>query len=188
MRHYYPALNAFAIILFCFGLMLLPPLALSWLLHDGAETAYDEALLITAAIGLVLWQSTRHGKGELSNRDAFLLVAMVWTLRPAFAAAPLVLQIPGLSWTGAYFEAVSGLTTTGATVLSDLDKLPPSINFWRGELVWLGGMGLIVLAVAVLPMLGIGGRQMFKAETPGPMKDSKLTLSLIHISEPTRPY
>ncbi|MBK6973884.1 MAG: TrkH family potassium uptake protein [Sterolibacteriaceae bacterium] len=175
MRHYYPALNAFAIILFCFGLMLLPPLALSWLLHDGAEAAYDEALLITAATGLVLWQSTRHGKGELSNRDAFLLVAMVWTLLPAFAAAPLVLQIPGLSWTDAYFEAVSGLTTTGATVLSDLDKLPPSINFWRGELVWLGGMGLIVLAVAVLPMLGIGGRQMFKAETPGPMKDSKLT-------------
>ncbi|MGB7988211.1 MAG: TrkH family potassium uptake protein, partial [Candidatus Methylophosphatis roskildensis] len=79
MRRYYPVLNAFGIILFCFGLMLLPPLALSWLLHDGAEAAYDEALLITAAIGLVLWQSTRHGKGELSNRDAFLLVAMVWT-------------------------------------------------------------------------------------------------------------
>jgi hypothetical protein len=79
------------------------------------------------------------------------------------------------SFTDAYFEAMSGLTTTGATVFSSLDTLPPSINLWRGMLVWLGGMGLIVLAVAVLPLLGIGGRQMFKAETPGPMKDSSLT-------------
>ena len=175
MRRYYPVIHAFGIILFCFGLTLLPPVALSWWLRDGAESAYDEALLITLVSGLVMWQWTRRGKGELSNRDAFLLVVMVWTLLPAFAAAPLVLHIPDLSWTDAYFEAVSGLTTTGATILSDLDKLPPSINFWRSELVWLGGMGLIVLAVAVLPMLGIGGRQMFKAETPGPMKDSKLT-------------
>jgi trk system potassium uptake protein TrkH len=79
------------------------------------------------------------------------------------------------SFTDAYFEAVSGLTTTGATVFEGLDDLPVSINFWRCQLVWLGGMGLIVLAVAILPLLGIGGRQMFKAETPGPMKDSKMT-------------
>jgi trk system potassium uptake protein TrkH len=108
-------------------------------------------------------------------RDGFLMVVMVWALLPVFACLPFILFNCTLSFTDAYFEAMSGLTTTGATVLSGLDTLPPSINLWRGMLVWLGGMGLIVLAVAVLPLLGIGGRQMFKAETPGPMKDSSLT-------------
>ena len=102
------------------------------------------------------------------------MVALVWTVLPVFAALPLIFYLDA-SFTDAYFEAVSGLTTTGATVFSELDKLPVSINFWRTQLVWLGGMGLIVLAVAILPLLGIGGRQMFKAETPGPMKDSKMT-------------
>jgi trk system potassium uptake protein TrkH len=101
-------------------------------------------------------------------------VALVWTVLPVFAALPLMIQLHA-SFTDAYFEAVSGLTTTGATVFSGLDQLPVSINFWRTQLVWLGGMGLIVLAVAILPLLGIGGRQMFKAETPGPMKESKMT-------------
>jgi trk system potassium uptake protein TrkH len=102
------------------------------------------------------------------------MVVMVWALLPVFACLPFVFHLHA-SFTDAYFEAMSGLTTTGATVFSSLDTLPPSINLWRGMLVWLGGMGLIVLAVAVLPLLGIGGRQMFKAETPGPMKDSSLT-------------
>jgi len=100
---------------------------------------------------------------------------LVWAALPAFAALPLLYSIPGLSFTDAYFETSSGLSTTGATVLTGLDALPPSINLWRHFLNWLGGMGIIVLAVAILPMLGIGGRQIFKAETPGPMKDSKLT-------------
>ena len=112
---------------------------------------------------------------QLTVRDGFLLVVLTWTALPALATLPLLLYIPSLSFTDAYFEAVSGLTTTGATVLSGLDALPYSINFWRMSLVWLGGMGLIVLAVAVLPLLGVGGRQIFKAEAPGPMKESKLT-------------
>jgi trk system potassium uptake protein TrkH len=94
---------------------------------------------------------------------------------PAFATLPLLLYLPELSFTDAYFETVSGLTTSGATVLADLDKLPPSINLWRTQLVWMGGMGVVVLAVAILPLLGVGGAQVFKAETPGPMKDTKLT-------------
>ena len=102
-------------------------------------------------------------------------MSLVWTVLPAFATLPLMFYISGLSFTDAYFETVSGITTTGATVLANLDQLPPSINFWRCELVWLGGMGLIVLAVAILPLLGVGGMQLYKAETPGPMKDSKLT-------------
>jgi len=102
-------------------------------------------------------------------------VALVWTVLPAFATLPLLFYLPGLSFTDAYFETVSGLTTTGATVLSGLDALPPSINIWRTFLIWIGGMGVIVLAVAILPLLGVGGSQMYKSETPGPMKDTKLT-------------
>jgi trk system potassium uptake protein TrkH len=153
---------------------MLVPLLFSHAIGDGAESAYDEALLLSLATGAGLWWSARHEKHELKVRDGFLLVVMVWSLLPVFACLPLIFQLQ-LSFTDAYFEAMSGLTTTGATVISGLDSLPPSINLWRGMLVWLGGMGLIVLAVAVLPLLGIGGRQMFKAETPGPMKDSNLT-------------
>src|SRR5574340_1194136 len=94
---------------------------------------------------------------------------------PAFATMPLLMMLPNLSFTDAYFETMSGMTTTGSTVLTGLDYLPPAINVWRHELNWLGGLGIIVLAVAVLPLLGIGGRQLFKAETPGPMKDAALT-------------
>jgi len=108
-------------------------------------------------------------------RDGFLLVAFTWTLLPAFATLPLMLYLPQLSFTDAYFETVSGLTTSGATTLAGLDQLPPSINIWRTQLVWMGGMGVVVLAVAILPLLGVGGAQVFKAETPGPMKDTKLT-------------
>ncbi len=99
----------------------------------------------------------------------------MWSVVPAFATIPLLLQIPGLTFTDAYFEAVSGMTTSGATVLSGLDSLEPSVNIWRTLLVWIGGMGIIVLAVAILPLLGVGGSQLFKAESPGCMKDTKLT-------------
>ncbi|MBA3032026.1 MAG: TrkH family potassium uptake protein [Gammaproteobacteria bacterium] len=171
---FYPLLRVFGVLLIGFSLTLLVPLILSWWWHDGATAAYDEAFVLTFGSGLGLWWMARHQKDELKIRDGFLMVVMVWVLLPAFACLPLILQL-NLSFTDAYFEAVSGLTTTGATVLANIDTLPPSINLWRGMLVWLGGMGLIVLAVAVLPLLGIGGRQMFKAETPGPMKDAQLT-------------
>jgi trk system potassium uptake protein TrkH len=132
-------------------------------------------MLWTFSAGVLMWLLTRHHKGELSIRHGYLLVVAMWTAMPAFATIPLLMMIPNLSFTDAYFETMSGITTTGATVLTGLDFLPPAINVWRHELNWLGGLGIIVLAVAVLPMLGIGGRQLFKAETPGPMKDSALT-------------
>jgi len=133
------------------------------------------AMVWTAAAGVLMWMLTRRHKGELSIRHGYLLVVGMWTAMPAFATIPLLLMIPGLSLTDAYFETMSAMTTTGATVLTGLDNLPPAINVWRHELQWLGGLGIIVLAVAVLPLLGIGGRQLFKAETPGPMKESALT-------------
>ena len=174
MRSLYPVLHVLSLVILIFGLTMLVPLAVSWGLRDGAERAFDEAILLTLAVGALLGYVTRKSKRDLRIRDGFLMVALVWTVLPAFAAVPLIVQLD-LSFTDAYFETVSGLTTTGATILTGLDDLPVSINFWRTQLVWLGGMGLIVLAVAVLPLLGIGGRPMFKAETPGPMKDSKMT-------------
>jgi len=176
INHLRSVARVFARLLIIFAGTMLLPLAASWLLDDGAQFAYDEGVLITLLCGLALWWWTRRHRGELQIKDGFLLVVMTWTLLPAFATLPLVIYFwPDLSFTDAYFETVSGITTTGATVLVGLDKLPYSINLWRAELVWLGGMGLIVLAVAILPLLGVGGRQMFKAEAPGPMKESKLT-------------
>ena len=172
---YGPLAQTLGLIIMIFGLSLVFPAAISHLLGDGAESAYDEALLGTVACGAILWLIARDHRGELQVRDGFLLVTLAWTVLPAFATLPLLLLLPELSFTDAYFEAVSGLTTSGATTLSDLDRLPPSINIWRTQLVWMGGMGVMVLAVAILPLLGIGGAQMFKAETPGPMKDTKLT-------------
>lgn len=168
-------LHVFASVLLLFGATMLLPLGVSWWMQDGAQLAYDEALLITMVCGAFLWVSTRAHRRELRVRDGFLLVAMVWALLPAFGAIPLLVYLPALSFTDAYFEAVSGLTATGATVLAGLDHLPASINLWRTEMHWIGGLGIIVLAVAILPLLGIGGRQLFRAETPGPMKDTRLT-------------
>ncbi|WP_374682148.1 potassium transporter TrkG, partial [Accumulibacter sp.] len=174
MQRFYPVVRVLSLVILMFGLTMLVPLGVSWFLDDGAFASFDEAVLLTIATGLGLWYVTRRETRDLTIRDGFLMVALVWTLLPIYAALPLVLQL-GLSFTDAYFEAVSGLTTTGATVLTGLDDLPVSINLWRTQMVWLGGMGLIVLAIAILPLLGIGGRQMFKAETPGPMKDTKMT-------------
>ena len=168
-------LHVFGLITLIFGITMALPLGVSRWLDDGASAGFDRAIAITAAAGAVTWLSTLRYRRELEIRDAFLLVAMVWAVLPAFAALPLHSAIDGLSATDAYFEAVSGITATGATVLSGLDHLPPSINVWRTQMHWMGGMGLIVLAVAILPLLGVGGRQLFKAETPGPMKDSRLT-------------
>lgn len=168
-------LNFLGRVIMLFAGYLAVPLGFSLLLDDGAAHAYDEAIVATLLAGGLLWLATRHQREELQVRDGFLLVVLVWTVLPVFAALPLLIQIPGLSFTDAYFEATSGLTASGATVLSGLDTLPPSLNLWRGFMVWLGGMGVIVLAVAIMPLLGVGGSQLYKAETPGPMKDTKLT-------------
>jgi trk system potassium uptake protein TrkH len=158
-----------------FAASMLVPLAFSWLYADGAQRAYFMTMAITLAAGATMWGATLRGGRELQMRDGILLVALVWTVLPVFATLPLTLLLRDLSFTDAYFEAVSGLTASGATVLSGLDQLPPSLNIWRGFMIWLGGMGVIVLAVAILPLLGVGGSQLFKAETPTPMKDTKLT-------------
>jgi trk system potassium uptake protein TrkH len=133
------------------------------------------AALINGFVGLGLATATRRFRRELKPRDGFLLVSLSWALMSASASVPFMIAMPGMTFTDAYFEAMSGLTTTGSTVLNHLDDLPQSINLWRHLLHWVGGIGIIVLAVAVLPLLGVGGMQLYKAETPGPVKDEKLT-------------
>ena len=158
-----------------FGLLYLLPIAWSLAVRDGAVIDFVAAGLINVLVGLAAAAATRRYRRELKPRDGFLLVTLSWALMSASAAIPLMIALPDLSFTDAYFEAVSGLTTTGSTVLNDLDNLPQSINLWRHLLHWVGGIGIIVLAVAVLPLLGVGGMQLYKAETPGPVKDEKLT-------------
>ena len=175
MNRLFAVVNVLGKMVLVFGLTMLIPLGLALWGNDGARFAFEESILITMGCGLLMWLATRRYKRELQTRDGFLLVVLVWSVLPVFAMLPLLFCLPELNLSMAYFEAVSGLTATGGTVLSGLDALPPSINLWRGEIVWLGGMGLIVLVVAILPLLGVGGRQMLNAEIPGPMKENKLT-------------
>ncbi len=167
-------LNVLGMMLGVFSLTYALPILTSFIYADSTASDFMLAMVMTLGGGALLWLVTRRYKGVLSVRDGYLLVVTMWTTMPAFATLPLLLVVNGLSFTDAYFETMSGITTTGATVLTGLDALPPAINLWRHELNWLGGMGIIVLAVAILPLLGVGGRQLYKAETPGPMKDSAL--------------
>jgi trk system potassium uptake protein TrkH len=171
----FAVLHLLSMVLMLFAAYMLLPLGASLILADGAHGAYLWSVGATFAAGAALWAVTRRARRELQVRDGFLLVALVWAVLPAFGTLPLLVQLPGLSFTDAYFEAASGLTASGATVLSGLDYLAPSLNLWRGFMIWLGGMGVVVLAVAIMPLLGVGGSQLFKAETPTPMKDTKLT-------------
>jgi trk system potassium uptake protein TrkH len=124
---------------------------------------------------LALAAITHKHQRELKTKDGFLLVNMVWLVLPAYAALPLMFLVPEITWFKAYFEAMSALTATGATALTGLEHLPVSVNIWRCFLQLIGGLGIMLLVVAVLPMLGLGGMQLYKTETPGPMKDTKFT-------------
>ncbi len=170
-----PVANVLGRLLSIFSLAYLMPIAAAIFYEDGTTAEFVAAMIISLGGGLMLYGVTRSHYRELKPRDGFLLVSTVWALMAAIATIPLLLVYDTMSFTDAFFETMSGLTTTGSTIMTDLDHAPPAINIWRHELNWLGGMGIIVLAVAVLPLLGVGGMQLYKAETPGPMKDSKLT-------------
>ena len=163
-------------LLMLFSLILFLPVIVSLIYQDGATLSFVHAGIITFAIGAGVYLPLRRHKKDLRTRDGFLITALFWIVLGLFGSIPLLLsEFPDLSVTDAVFESISGLTTTGATVISNLDSLPESILFYRQLLQWVGGIGIIVIAVAILPMLGIGGMQLYRAETPGPVKDSKLT-------------
>lgn len=171
----FPVVTVLGFAVSLFSVAFLVPLVYAFVTGEPTVDAFATGFLVTFLVGIAAHFLTRRFKRELQPRDGFLLVSAVWSLIPAFSTIPLILFFDDLSFTDAYFETVSGLTTTGATVLTGLDNMPASINIWRHLLSWIGGMGILVLAVAILPLLGVGGSQVFKAETPGPMKDSKLT-------------
>jgi trk system potassium uptake protein TrkH len=157
-----------------FGALMLTCLITSYLHDDGATQAFLDSASIAFFSGALMFFSTLKMPKKLSRQAGFLLVAMTWSLSPMLCTLPLLIALPNMTFIDAYFETMSGLTTTGATVMSGLDNLPMSLNLWRHELNWIAGMGIIIFAVAILPMLGIGGMQLFKAETPGSVKESDL--------------
>ncbi|NIM28219.1 MAG: potassium transporter [Gammaproteobacteria bacterium] len=164
------------LLLCLFSISMLPPMLVSWWYDDGAFNGFLDAFLVILVSGLALWLPVRRHRRELRLRDGFVIVFMFWVALGLSGSLPLLVsKIADMSVTDAVFESISGLTTTGATVIENIDALPHSILFYRQQLQWLGGMGIIVLAVAILPMLGVGGMQLYRAETPGPMKDNKLT-------------
>ncbi|WP_171019842.1 potassium transporter TrkG [Hydrogenophaga sp. 2FB] len=176
MHSLLPVLAVFSRVLLAFAPAFLVPLAWALFLDaQGHAAVWAVGFLITVLSGLVLWQYTKQHRRELQTRDGFLLVNLVWVVLPAYAAVPLLFTVPDIGWAKAYFEAMSALTATGATAISGLDALPVSVNVWRCFLQLVGGLGIMLLVVAVLPLLGLGGVQLYRAETPGPMKDTKFT-------------
>ena len=164
------------LLLMLFSITLAPPMLVAVWYDDGGQFCFILAFVISIATGLLLWYPSHDINQELRTRDGFLVTALFWTVLGLFGSLPFVFShATELSFADAAFESISGLTTTGATVIRELDDLPRSLLYYRQQLQWLGGIGIIVIAVAVLPMLGIGGMQLYRAETPGPVKDSKLT-------------
>ena len=166
---------ALGLLLAAFALTFALPVACSLVMEDGLWPKFLLAAAFAALAGLALCVTTARLKRELRARDGFLLVTLGWLVLSGAAAVPLLLALPQLSFTGAYFEAMSGLTSTGSTVLTGLDALPPSLNFWRASLHWFGGLAIIVMGLAVLPLLGVGGMQLYKNQAPGPAKEERLT-------------
>lgn len=164
------------LLLMMFSVTMLPPIVISLIFNESSWLPFVEGFGITLVAGLLFWLPVHKSRKDLRLRDGFVVVAAFWTVLGTFGAAPLYFaDALSLSFTDAVFESMSGLTTTGATVLTGLDELPRALLYYRQQLQWLGGMGIIVLAVAILPMLGVGGMQLYRAETPGPVKDTKLT-------------
>jgi len=158
------------------SLMMLPPVLVSWWYRDGTANLFLISAVILLLTGVVIYLPVREVQRDLRLRDGFLVVVSSWLVLVLVGALPFLLLVsPQISYVDAVFESMSGLTTTGATILTEIDSLPRAVLYYRQQLQWLGGMGIIVLAVAILPMLRVGGMQLYRAETPGPLKDAKLT-------------
>ena len=172
--HWRAIVRLFGILLLLYGISFLPSILISVWYDDGQWPAFAISLLMTASTGLLLWLPNLRERDELSVRDGFLIVTLFWAVLGMLGALPFLI---GLDWsiTDAVFESISGFTTTGATVIEEIDSLPKSILYHRQQIQWLGGMGVIVLAVAILPLLGVGGMQLYRAETSGVAKHEKPT-------------
>ena len=166
-------LNFFGLLLIMFGMSFVVPLAVAIFYGDSLIAVFGSGMFILVLLGFLSWFFTKDNKQELSLSDGFVITVLFWLVLSASGSIPFVLF--GFSVVDSFFESMSGITTTGATVIAGLDDLPRSLLIYRQLLQWLGGMGLIVLAIAVMPLLGIGGGQLFKTQTPGPMSEQRLT-------------
>ena len=176
MKRFAAVQKVLGLLLMLFSFTMLPPALVSLIYGDGAGLPFIIAFGVILGVGLLIWLPVARVSKDLRLRDGFLVVVLFWVVLGLSGALPFFISPePELSLTDSVFESMSGLTTTGATVILGIDELPHAMLWYRQQLQWLGGMGIIVLAVAVLPMLGVGGMQLYRAETPGPMKDSKLT-------------
>ena len=164
------------IMLLLFSMTLLIPLAVSLLYTDGNHYTFIYSLIVILIIGLLLYLPNMSAKNDIKTKEGFLIVVLFWIILSLVGSLPFMLDKQlSLSFIDAFFESVSGWTTTGATIITNLDSLSPSILIYRQELQWLGGMGIVILALAILPMLGVGGMQLYKAESTGPIKDNKIS-------------
>lgn len=173
---YRAIIRILGILIMVFSVTMVPPVFVAYWYKDGASMPFVWSFVLCLLSGFFIWYPNRHARVTMKIRDSFLIVVLFWVVLGTAGAMPLILtDVPDMDITSAMFEAFSGLTTTGATVLTGLEYYPKDILYYRQQLQWLGGMGIIVLAVAILPLLGVGGMQLFRAETPGPVKDSKMT-------------
>ena len=156
------------------GFALLLPLTVSWYCDSGDHFGFLIAAALAISCGLLAYKTT-HLDHDLRAREGFAVATFTWALFPLFGCLPFVISGTIPTFTDAFFETMSGFSTTGATILNDIESLPAGTLFWRSLTQWIGGMGIIVLALAVLPMLGVGGMQLFRAEKSGQVKDSKIT-------------
>ena len=166
-------LNLFSVLVLFFSFSYIFPIVVSIIFNDGALHIFVKTLIAISLIGIIGLAATRNINNELSQKDGFVIIVMFWVVLSVAGSIPFYLS--GMSIIDSFFESMSGITTTGATVISNIDALPESVLFYRQMLQWMGGMGLIVLAIAVMPLLGIGGGQIYKTEIPGAMGEQRLT-------------
>jgi trk/ktr system potassium uptake protein len=167
-------LRTLGVLFLLFSTTIVPPLVMSIITRDGDTLDFSITLLAALAIGLTLWVPMRKKEARIRMRDGFLIVALMWGGMSLLGVIPFMSSL-GMSFVDSLFESASGFTTTGSTVIVGLDSLPRSLLLYRQEIQWLGGIGVIVVAIALLPMLQIGGMQLYRAETPGPLKDDRIT-------------
>ena len=166
-------LNFFGLLLIMFGMSFAIPLLVAVFYEESLVAVFGSGMSLLIALGFLSWFLTKDNEQELSLSDGFVITVLFWIVLSVSGSIPFILF--GFSVVDSFFESMSGITTTGATVFAGLDELPKSLLIYRQLLQWLGGMGLIVLAIAVMPLLGIGGGQLFKTQTPGPMSEQRLT-------------
>ncbi len=151
------------------GACMAVPALIAVLYHEDAGVSFILAAVMTTVTGAVCIVSFPAAHKQITHREGFVIVSLGWILAALFGSLPFLFENTFTTFTNAYFETVSGFTTTGATVLHDVESLPHTILFWRSMIQWLGGMGIILFSIAILPLLGIGGMQLYKAEVPGPV-------------------